>query len=132
MVQFFVRFTVAGIKAAVTNHLKMFFRDMPDELLDKFNSRESLFYIGIIFMAVVMESNILPVIMINAGGGNNRPAKVSADIFDNDIRVTFVRLGINIKPVFIFLVTEGFCFLKEGPILASISLRRAVRKALRK
>ena len=60
-------------------------------------------------MAVVMESDILPVIMINAGGGNNRPAKVSADLFDNDIRVAFVRLGINIKPVFIFLVTEGFC-----------------------
>ena len=114
MVQFFIGFTVAGIKTAVTNHLKVFFRDMPDEPLDKFNSGEGLFYISIIFVAVVMERDSLPVIVINAGGRDDRPAKVSADIFENGVRVTIVGFCINIEPVFIFLVTECFRFLKGG------------------
>lgn len=112
MVQFFVGFTVAGIKTALTDHFKVFFRDMADEPLNKFNSGESLFYISIIFVAVVMERNSLPVIVVNAGGRDDRPAKVSTDIFDNGIRVTFVGFCINIEPVFIFLVTKSFRFLK--------------------
>ncbi len=65
---------MTGIEPAIADHLKVLFRDMPDEPLNKFNGRERLLYVSIIFMAVV----------------------------------------------------------KEGPILASILLRRAVRKALRK
>lgn len=112
MVQLFVRFTVACIKAAIADHLKMFFRDMPDEPPDKFHSGESFFYISIIFMTVVMESDILPVIMVNAGGCDHRSSEISADIFDNGIGVAIVRFCINIEPVFILLVTEGFSALK--------------------
>ncbi|RRK34430.1 hypothetical protein EBB54_26165 [Schaedlerella arabinosiphila] len=60
MVQFFIRFTVAGIKTAITDHLKVFFRDMSDEPLKKFNNGESFFYISIIFVAVIMKRDSLP------------------------------------------------------------------------
>ena len=89
-----------GIKPAVADHLKVFFRDMPDETLNKFNGRECFLYISTVFMAVVMKSDILPVIMVNAGGCNYGPAKISADIFDNGIRVTFVRFCVDIETIF--------------------------------
>lgn len=101
-----------GIKPAVADRLKVFFRDMPDETLNKFNGRECFLYISTVFMAVVMKSDILPVIMVNAGGCNYGPAKISADIFDNGIRVTFVRFCEDIETIFILLVAECFRFFK--------------------
>lgn len=103
---------MTGIEPAIADHLKVLFRDMPDEPLNKLNDRESLLYISIIFMAVVMESDRVSIIMVNAGGRNHRPAKISSDIFKDGIRVTFVGFGIDIKTVFVLCVTESFGFLK--------------------
>ena len=110
----FLSSTVACIESPVADHLEMFFRDMPDEPLDEFHSGQGLFYVRVIFMAVVMERDSLSVITVNTGGCNHRPSKISADIFDHGIRVAFVGFCINIEPVFVLFVTECFCFLKGG------------------
>ena len=44
----------------------MFFRDMPDKALNKFHDRNGFFHILVIFMTVIMESHILPIIAVDA------------------------------------------------------------------
>ena len=98
--EFFVYRTMPGIDASVTDHFEMFFRDVADEAADEFQSRYGLFHIGIIFMAVVMESDPVPVIVINTGSGDDRPSEVTADILRHRFRITFVGFCIDIEPAF--------------------------------
>lgn len=79
-----------------------------------------------------MESDGITIIGINPESGNNRANQVTADIFYNGIKVTEARLGIDIETVFVLFIDGSFCFLKEEPMCFSISLRRAVWKALRR
>ncbi len=37
--EFFINGTMSGIKAAITDHLEMFFRDVPDKAFDKIHDR---------------------------------------------------------------------------------------------
>lgn len=83
-------------------------------------------------MPVVMESNRVAIIVVYSGCSNYRTSKITADVFDNCFRVTKIRFGINIEPMFVVSVTFGLDFLKEGPMRDSISFRSAVRKALRR
>ncbi len=111
-VQLFVRAAVVRIKATVTYHFKVFFRNMPDEAPDKFHDRDGFLYIGVIFVAVVMECDIFPIIVINTGGCNYWPAKVTPNVFDNRFWVAFVWLCIDIEPVFVVSVAECLCFFE--------------------
>ena len=61
-----VRFTVPGVNAIITDHLEMLFRDMLDEALNEFHNGNGFFYVFVIFMAVVVESDRIPIILINA------------------------------------------------------------------
>lgn len=70
----FVRFTVTGVEAIVSCHLKMFFRDMLDQKFYKIQRRNSFFNICIIFVSVVMESDEITIIGINPGSSNHRAA----------------------------------------------------------
>lgn len=54
------------------------------------------------------------VIAVNSGGGNDRVSKITADIFENGFRVTFIRLGVNIKAMFMFTVTADLDRFKGG------------------
>lgn len=65
-VEFFVCFPVPGIKATVAYHLIMLFRDMLDEALNEFHNGNGFFYVFVIFMAVVVESDKIAIILINA------------------------------------------------------------------
>ena len=42
--------------------------------------------------------------------------RIPANIFSNSLRVTTVGFGINIEAVFMFQITTGRNFLKEGPM----------------
>ncbi len=63
--QLFVNVTVPGIKTAVPDHLVMLFRDMLDEALYEFHHRNGLFHVLVIFMAVVVESDKILLILID-------------------------------------------------------------------
>lgn len=110
LVQLIVYFTVSCIKAIVACHLEIFFGDMLDKQFDKINSREGLFDESVVFVPVIMESHIVPVIGIDSGKGDDRASKVAADIFHNRFWVTEVWLCVNIKAVFVFAVYFRFCF----------------------
>ena len=50
-------------------------------------------------MSVVVEGNILTIIIVDTRGGNNRSAKISADVFDNILVVGKRRFSVNIKAI---------------------------------
>ena len=76
---------MACIEAAITDHFKVFFRDVPDQTSDEIHSRKCFFNIGIILMTVVMESNVFTIVVINAGYRDDRPSKVTANIEDHGL-----------------------------------------------
>ena len=110
--EFGVNFTMPGIKSAISNHFKMFFRDVTNQPLNEFHSRNGFFNVFFIFMAVVMKGNHFAVIFINSGSGNNRAAQVTADIFDDCLRITDIWFCENIKPFFVIRVTFRFDFFE--------------------
>lgn len=110
----FINGPPAGIEAAISDHFIMLFRDMLYKALNKVHNRKSFFHILVIFVSVVMKGYKVTVIVVNSGGGNDRASKITADIFENGLRVTFIRLGVNIKAVFMFPVTAGLDRFKGG------------------
>ena len=114
-VQLFVRFAVPCIESVITCHFEMFFRYVLDKQGDKVHYRDRFFDVGIVFVFIVVEGHIFPIIGINAGGGNNRAAEITADVFYNSVSVTEVWFGIDIETVFVFSVNIGFCLFKGGP-----------------
>ena len=64
-------------------------------------------------MTVVVECNILAIIGIDSFQGDDRTSKISADIFNNSMRVAEVRFCIDIKTIFVFAVNGCFGFLKR-------------------
>lgn len=59
-----------------------------------------------------MESYELAIIIINTGSGDDRPAKVPANVFNHGIGFTFLGFGVNIEPFLALFVNESFGLLK--------------------
>ena len=110
--KFFIRYFMSGINAIIPNLLEMFFRNMLNKTIDKLKSCNSFFNIRIIFMPVVMKSNIFTIIIINARSSNNRSAKIATNIFCNYTRVTSIRFSIYIETIFMIRVASSFYFFK--------------------
>ena len=72
-----------SIKAIVTDHFKMFLRDMDNEFFDEIPSGNSFGNEFVIFMSVVMKSDEITIIIVNAGRGNNKSAEIATDIVKN-------------------------------------------------
>ena len=105
---------MASIQAAISNHFKVFFRDMTDQPFDEVDGRNRFFYVFIIFMTIVMESNGLSVIVVNPGGGDDWTAEITPNIFNNRGRITKARFSIDIKAMFMFCVTLGLGLFERG------------------
>ena len=93
----------------------MFFRDVTDEPFYEIHDRQSLLHILVVFVAVIVESNGIPIIPVNPGCGYDRSAKIAANVFSDHFRVAKVRLGIDIEAVFVLVVTFRFYFFKRSP-----------------
>lgn len=103
------------IESVITSHLEIFFRYVLDEQGNKVHDRNRFFHVRIIFVFNVVEGDVFPIIGIDARGGNNRPAEITADVFYNRVRVTEIWFCIDIKTVFIFSVNGSFCFFEGRP-----------------
>lgn len=88
---------VFRVDTVITQHFKVLFRDVNNETFDEVHSRNTFSDSKLIFMSCVVEGYIVSVIVINAGGGNDRATKVSADVLDGDIGGTGIGLGSHIK-----------------------------------
>lgn len=111
--EFFINGTMSGIKTAITDHLEMFFRDVPDKAFNKIHNRNGFLNVLAIFVTIVMERDKIPHIRIDSGSGNDRATKIPTDIFGNSLRITTVRFSINIEAVFMFKITSGRNFFKR-------------------
>ena len=114
-VQLFVNLPVAGIDAAITDHFVMLFRDMLNEASDEFHNRDGFFGILSVFVAVVVESDKIAIILVSPGSGDNRVAEIAADVLYNCFRITFVWFGIHIEAIFMLPVALGFNLFKGRP-----------------
>ena len=104
---------MSGIKAIISDHFKIFIRDVLYKQLNKINGGKCFGDKGIVLMLIVMEGHVITIVGINPGKGNDGASKIAADIFDNGIRVTEIGFGINIKAIFVFMVNMGFGLSKR-------------------
>lgn len=112
--EFTVNLPVSGIKPIVPCHLEILFRDVLNKQFNKINGRKRRLNERIVFMLIVMKSYHLTVIGINPGKGNDRTAKIAADICNNGFGVTEIGFGINVKPIFVLMVNGSFYLFKGG------------------
>ena len=111
-VQSFVGITVSGIDTIITNHFKMFFRYMLNEPFYKVQSGDCFGSQLVIFVSIVVKSNRISIVVVNAGSCNDGSTKVTAYIFDDRGRVTFSGFGIDVEPIFVISINSGFHLFK--------------------
>ena len=115
MTKFRINLTVSGIQAAISDHFKVFFWNMPDQTFDEIHNRESFFHICIIFVAVVVKCNSFSVIVVNPGCGDHGSSKIATDIFGDCFWVTEIGFCIDIEAVPVLAVAFRFYFFKRRP-----------------
>jgi hypothetical protein len=103
-----------GIKTVVTDHFKMFVRDMADKSFNKIQCGKRFVNKDIVFVAIIMKSDRSPIVGINTGSGNDRTTKIAADILSNLIRITDIIFSVNIKTIRAGFVDERFNRIKSG------------------
>jgi len=111
----FILFSGSGIKTIVADHFELLFRDMPDQPFDEIKCRDGFFHVFIIFMTVVVKSDIFAIVTVDAGSGNYRASKIAADIFHNLLWIAFLGLCINVETIFVVPVNGGFHFFERRP-----------------
>ena len=77
----------------------MLFRDMPNQTGNEFHYRDGFHNKFVVLMSVVMKSNIFTIVFINEGSGNDGAAKISADVFGNNLRITSEKRSVFQKKV---------------------------------
>ncbi len=64
-------------------------------------------------MFIVVESHIIAIVRINAGGGNDRTSKVTADVFYDRVSAAESWFGVDIEAIFIFFVNGSLGLFKR-------------------
>lgn len=106
---------MSGIQAAIADHFKMLFGDVPDETFYEIQNRQSFFHILFIFVTVIVESNGIAVIPVNPGSGNYCSAKIAADVFSHNSGIGESWFCIDIEALFMLGVTVRFyCFERRS------------------
>lgn len=107
-----VRCASFGIKAIVTKHMEMLFRDMDDQFFDEFGGAFSNGDLFIVLMALVAVGDIGAVISGDAGLGHDGPSDVADDVMNDSVSGAKVgRRSIDVETVifgFVEFVGEGF------------------------
>jgi hypothetical protein len=91
---------MSGINAVVTNLLKMLFRYMLSQASNEIKGRKCFDNWFFVFMTVVMEGNEIAVVRINPSSSNDWSAKITANVFYNSGRITFVWHSADIEAIF--------------------------------
>lgn len=104
------------IKAIVTQHLEMLFRDMYDKSFHKVKNRDAFGYGFIVFVTSVMKGNGVSFVVVNTRGGDNRSTKIAADILDGDVWGAEVGGGTDVEAIGIVFLMSFLTIRKECPI----------------
>ena len=99
-----------GIKTIITKHFEMLLWDMNNKTPDKIKSRDAFSNKVIVLVSGIVEGHRLPIIRVDTGSGNNRPSKITADIFNGNIGGAKIRFGPDIKAILLIVVNSIFYF----------------------
>lgn len=102
-----------GIKTIITKHFVMLLWDMNNKSLDKIKSRDAFSNKVIVLMSGIVEGHRLPIIRVDTGRGDNRPSKITADIFNGNIGGAKIRFSPNIKAILLIVVDSIFYFFER-------------------
>ena len=89
-----VRFTMSGINSIITDHFKMFFRDVLSKPWHEIKNRDGFDDQFLVFMAIVMKSNKITVVRINTRSCNDWSAKITTNVLNHVRGVAFIGHGI--------------------------------------
>ena len=105
-----VGLAMASIDTVITDHLKVFFRDVSDEPFDEVHGRNGLVNKDIIFVSVVVEGNGISklVIGVNTGRGNHGTAEIAADIVEDSRGIALIAFSVNIEAILGVAVNGNF------------------------
>lgn len=105
-----VGLAMAGIDTVITDHLKVFFRDVSDEPLDEVHGRNGLMNKDIILVPVVVEGNSIGnlVIGVDTGSCNHGTAEITADIVEDSRGTAFIAFGVNVETILRVAVNGRF------------------------
>ena len=79
-VKLLVNFTMSCVDPTIPDHFKIFFWYVSNQPFDKVHGRNGFGDKFIIFMPIVVKCDHFTVIFINTGSGDNRTAKIAANI----------------------------------------------------
>ena len=102
-----------GVKTVISNHFKVFFRNMNNKPFNKLGGGDFFCNQFIILMPVVVKGNKITVIIINTGGSDDGSAEISADVSDDVLRVCKSGFSVDIKAVRAMFVYIRFCFFER-------------------
>lgn len=85
---------------------------MRNKQFHKINGRKRPLNERVVFMFIVMESHRLAIAGINPGKGNDRTAKIAADIFNDGCRIAEIGFGISVKTIFVLMINGSFYLFK--------------------
>ena len=108
-----INLTVSCIQAAIADHFKVFLRNVTDEAFDEIHNRKSFFHICFVFVAVIVERNGIPVIVVDSGCGDHRSAKIPSNVFGDHFGVAEIRFGVDIEAVFVLAVAFSLDLFKR-------------------
>lgn len=107
---------MASIDTVITDHLKVFFRDVSDEPFDEVHGRNGLMDKDIIFVSVVVECNGISklVIGVDTGSCNHGTAEIAADIVENSRGIALIAFSVNVEAILGVAVNAGFQTFEFG------------------
>ncbi len=109
----FILFPMPCIDAIVTDHFEVLFGNVPDEPLNEFKGGDLFYHKFVVFMPVIMESDGVPIIVINAGSGDHRTSEVAPNILSDNLRMREIGFCVNIKAFGAVLVDVRFHLFKR-------------------
>ena len=101
------------VNTIVPDHFKVFLRDVFNESFDKLKNRDGFFDIFIIFVTIVVKGHHFTIVFIYTRSCDNWSSKISADVFNDIFRITFLRFGIHIETVFVITIASRFYFFER-------------------
>lgn len=114
------------VEAIVANHFEMFVRNMNNETHNKLNSWDGFDNEFVVLVPVVVKRNKGAGVRIDEGSGNHRPAKVTANVFGNDRRITVIGFSVDIKAFTMILVNSRLDLFRRRtkPVMQAIQENR--------
>ena len=109
----FIRAAVSCIDAIITNHFEIRFRDVPYKSFHEIQYGNGFINKFVVLVSVVVKSNRITIVLVNAGSSNNRSSKISANVFSDNGRIAEVWFCIDIETVFLITVNRSFDFFER-------------------